>query len=52
MSDLVSELQQYSVLHSRPNIISYDTSGQVTVLEMITRTGKANKPLFIYKEVP
>ena len=42
---------QYVVPKNRPTVISHDTSELVTVLEMISRTGKVGKPLFIYKEV-
>ena len=42
---------QYLVPNNRPTIVSHDTSELVTVLEMISRTGKVGKPFFIYKGV-
>ena len=42
---------QYLVLNNRPTTVSYDTSGPVTVLEMISRAGKVGKPFFIYKGI-
>ena len=42
---------QYLVPNNRPTVISRDTSELVTVLEMISRTGKVGKPFFIYKGV-
>ena len=42
---------QYVVPKNRPTVISHDTSELVTVLEMISRTGKVGKPFFIYKGV-
>ena len=42
---------QYLVPNNRPTVISHDTSELVTVLEMISRTGKVGKPFFIYKGV-
>ena len=42
---------QYVVPKNRPTVISRDTSELVTVLEMISRTGKVGKPFFIYKGV-
>ena len=42
---------QYLVPNNRPTVISHDTSGLVTVLETISRTGTVRKPIFIYKRV-
>ena len=42
---------QYLVPNNRPTVISRDTSELVTVLEMISRTGKVGKPFSIYKGV-
>ena len=40
---------QYVVPNSTPSTVSHDTSELVTVLEMISRTGKIGIPFFIYK---
>ena len=41
---------QYVVSNSTPSTVSHDTSELVTVLEMISRTGKIGIPFFfIYK---
>ena len=42
---------QYLVPSSAPSIVFQDFSELVTVLEMISRTGRGKKPFFIYKGV-
>ena len=50
IGDSTSDIQ-YLVPNNRPTFGSHDTSELVMVLEMISRTGKAGKPFFIYKGV-
>ena len=50
IGDSTSDIQ-YLDPNNRPTFGSHDTSELVMVLEMISRTGKAGKPFFIYKGV-